>query len=145
MASTNQPPIFIAPDMDKNLQWSYANQNFTLLNNQLQTFGYSNSVTVTRPASTTDNSSDVLTGIRNSPVYVCFASIPNSSPAFIRTVPEVSYSLSSGTVEYSLRALYDPTTGVIRCFVESPSSAVIYPSAQTWTFTFYLIRPTSRS
>lgn len=143
--TASQPPIPLSPTQDLSQQIAFINQNFISVNNRLQSFGYSNSITVTRAASTQSKSGDLSTGILNSPVYVCFAAVPLSSPAFIRSVPDYSSDTTSGVITRVLRTLYDPTTGVVRCFVEQPTSSPTYGLAETWTFTFYLLTQTSPS
>jgi hypothetical protein len=150
----NQPPVIIPPSVNRSELVALINDNFARLNTQIQNLGYQpSSITLTRPAGSNSISGDISTGIKNAPAFLAFASIPNSSPAFVRPVLDVGYVVSggsspgsvNGSILRSLRCLYDPTTGVIRSFIDTTDTSPTNGIAETWTFFIFLIGATAAS
>lgn len=99
-------------------------------------------VTVTRKASNDSNYNEVSTGVLGAPMFFCTVRAPSGSPSFRHMCPFLSYfttGANSGKLISGKRALYDPSTGVVRFFVESTDINPSYATDETWEFQYFLL------
>lgn len=106
------------------------------------TVAATDTVKVSRAASADQGFTDVGTGVLGAPMFMCTVRNPAGSPSFRQQTPFTVYNTSgsdSGKIITSKRALYDPSTGVIRFFVESSSINPSYATSESWEFQYFLL------
>lgn len=106
------------------------------------TIADTNTQLVSRAASADSGSADVETGVLGAPMFFSTVRSPVGSPSFRHQTPFISYNTSgadSGKLIGNKRALYDPSTGVVRFFVEATTLHPSFATAETWEFQYFLM------
>lgn len=109
---------------------------------QTLTIANSDKIKVSRAASTDQGFSDVATGVLGAPMFLATVRNPAGSPSFSQQTPFPVFATSgtdSGKIITNKRALYDPSTGVVRFFVESTTINPAHATAETWEFQYFLL------
>lgn len=106
------------------------------------TIAVTNTVLVTRTGGNDSGHVDVDTGALGAPMFLCTVRSPAASPSFRFQTPYTTFNTSgtdSGKILAEKRALYDPTTGVVRFFVDATSLYPSFGSDETWEFQYFLM------
>lgn len=106
------------------------------------TIAVTDTVQATRLGGNDSGYVDVDTGALGAPMFFSTVRAPAASPSFRHQTPFLTYytgGSDSGKIIGNKRSLYDPSTGVIRFFVEATSLNPSYGSNETWEFQYFLL------
>jgi len=99
-------------------------------------------VTVIRSASSDSGYEDVESDVFNAAAFIAFWNVPGASPEFKQQTPYISFNTSgadSGKIIGGRRALYDPSTGVVRFFVDATTIHPTYSTSESIEFSYFLL------
>lgn len=126
---------------ESNMIWSSESPSFMIAE--------ADTVSVTRTGGTDSGSEDVVTSVLDAEAFIAFWYVPGASPEFKQQTPAVLFNTSgadSGKIIGARRALYDPSVGVVRFFVDATTIHPTYNSNETIEFSYFLLHqsiPTS--
>jgi hypothetical protein len=84
----------------------------------------------------------VVTAPTEAPAFICFASIPGSSPELKHQTPHLVYTETTGVIWGQQSAQYDPSTGTIRFQVHCTDVNPSKGTAETWDFLYFVLYQT---
>jgi hypothetical protein len=99
-------------------------------------------VTVTRASNNSLGAQNLATGVLGAPMFFCTTKAPAASPTLVFPTPYTVFytaGADSGKILSNRRALYDPSTGVIRFIVEDTTVNLDHATAETWEFSYFLL------